>query len=240
MVEYEVLFSGASCEQMNDDSLSAAIFTGDSLENNVAQLSEIVASLASDGFGEGKVMSPERMEGRLLREGNLIIALDQDSVPVGFQMQTVFSEGEEDFLYYSRVVRKDQQGKGIGGKLLRVATSLYKPTVVAARSQNPVEISSFLREMESLNVGGVYPFNFPYDSNPRAQESLRVLVSKLGYLGKTDLETGLCRGAYSEGRLGDYEIRTDHPRIQKVEQDLVRFGLDRQGGDAIFYLALVR
>ncbi len=214
-------------------------FSGVELSNHIDQLSSIVALLAANGFGLPEMMTPERLKPRLLKEGDLIIAVDSKAEGVGFQIQTVFQADEEKYLYYSRVVRKDKQGQGIGGQLLHAAIEAHKPTIIAARSQNPAEIYSFIRVIASLGVNDVFPFTKSFSQDEKALRALYILVEKLGYSKDTNLITGVCEGAYPEGRLGDYVINKQHSEINVVENQLQKLGINRQNGDAIFYLAFL-
>lgn len=214
-------------------------FSGTELSNHIDQLSPIVALIAADGFGLPEMMTPERLKPRLLEEGDLIIAVDSKAEGIGFQMQTVFQADKEKYLYYSRAVRKDKQGQGIGGQLLHAAIEVYKPTIVAARSQNPAEICSFIRTMADLGVNGVFPLIKSFGQDEKALRALYVLIEKLGYSKNTDLSTGVCKSAYSEGKLGDYAIDERHPKIKVVESRLQELGINRENGDAVFYLTFL-
>lgn len=214
-------------------------FSGTDLLNHIDQLSFIVAFIAADGFGLPEMMTPERLKLRLLKEGDLIIAVDSKAEGIGFQIQTVFQTDKEKYLYYSRAVRKDKQRQGIGSYLLHTAIEAHKPTIVAARSQNPAEIYSFIRVMASLGVNDVFPITRSFGQDEKALRTLSVLVKKLRCSKKIDLNTGLFKGAYPEGRLGDYTVNNQHPEIKLIEGRLQELGMNRENGDAIFYLAFL-
>lgn len=214
-------------------------FSGTDLSNHIDQLSSISSSLAADGFGRPEMMTPERLKPMLLEEGDLIIAVDSKAEGVGFQMQKVFQTDKGKYLYYSRVVRKDKQRQGIASQLLHAAIETHKPTIVAARSQNPAEICSFAQVMANLGVDDVFPLTKYFKQDEKASRALYVLVEKLGYFKNTDLSTGVCKGAYPGGKLGDYAIDAQHPKVMVIETRLQELGINRQNGDAVFYLAFL-
>lgn len=220
-----------------DRPIEIRVLDGSDLTDGLTEIAARVAEVATDGFGPEKVMSADRMAGRLRREPSLVLA-ETDGELLGFQLQSVSDRHPERYLYYARAVRRDQQGRGIGSRLLHAAIDHYQPTLVGARSQNPAEILSFQRTMQQRGVEHVFPLAAgPEATALRAQ--LPNFLAALGLQGTVEPATGLSRGVFTEGRLGDYAVRTDNPDIAALEDFLLSAGLDRNAGDAIFYFARV-
>jgi len=208
------------------------------LDELVADLDSIAArisSVASDGFGPGKEMSPERIARRLSKEPYVILAEEGQEL-VGFQFQSLHETDTQKYLYYSRVIKKNKQGKGIAQMLLSGAIDAYAPTVIGARSQNPAEILSFTKAMRRRGIAKVYPFTTE-EEKLATQSTLIEFLEVIGFSDKVDLLTGLGQQSYPEGRLGDYEIHLNNPEIVRIEDYLISIGLSRADGDSVFYFA---
>jgi len=216
--------------------LSIRIFNDDDLRSHVDEIAVALADITSDGFGPGKVANTERAKTQLLNEPHVLLA-EHLGVPIGIQFQTVHETETDRFVYYSRVIRKQYQGHGIAGRLLDQAIHKYKPSVVGARSQNPAEILSFIRAMKRLGVQQVFPFDGRDGGTNPMTGSLDEFLRILDFTSITDPITGVIRGAYPEGRLGDYAIDTSHRDIAEIEEYMQQVGLSRENGDALFYCA---
>lgn len=215
------------------DNIMTRCLEGDELMKDIDAISARIAQVASDGFGPGKTMSPERIKGRLIKEPYVILAENKGKL-LGFQFQSIHTTQEQRYLYYSRVIREDQQGKGIAQLLLNEAIDLYGPSVVGARSQNPAEILSFIKLMEKKGIESIYPFNM---NNEEVQVILTEFLKEIGFLGKVEIRTGLGKNSYEEGRLGDYGIEFENLKIKQIEEYLQTIGLSRDSGDTVFYFA---
>jgi hypothetical protein len=106
---------------------------------------------------------------------------------------------------------------------------------VGGRTQNPAVMLRYSR------WGALYPLDRAYATEPGASvmafliENIRE-VGELDAVGRLDRGTGVIHCAYTEGKLGDYEIRID-PRVAKWETWLVANGFDRNRGDAVAIVA---
>lgn len=225
-------------DKMEKDNISVVIYVDSTLVDNIDSLAEITAKIATDGFGADKEMSPSRMKDKLIKEGSLIIISVGDK-PVGFQTQKIITRDYIRLMYYSRVVSKGYQGKGIGSRMFVTSLDFFKPNIVVARSQNPAALYSSTRELRKNGAKIIFPFDQSFDESAEAKDALIWLIESLGYsIDKINLSTGVHKAAYSEKKLGDYEIRSEHPGIKAMEERLNELGLDRMNGDAVFYLAL--
>ncbi len=206
-------------------------FSGQEFIANLNLLRETTAEIFEDGFG--MPMSP----GRKLSEDDDLLVIFEEGSPVGYKTQLVFEHGVEKFVYFAAAIRKNFQGRGLMGKLLRCSVRIYQPTVVASRSQNPAAIYTAYRNL--VKVGEVYPFDKRYDSNQRASQALQVVIQRVASNGIIDPVTGVQQGAYPEGKLGDYLANEQHPGASFIRQQLMDFGLNPINGDAVFMLCLL-
>lgn len=223
-------------QELIENKVRIRVINEQDLNAHIEDIATAVADITSDGFGPDKVTNVERIKNRLLREPHVLLA-EHQGVPIGIQFQTVHETDNDCFVYYSRVVCKKYQGYGIARQLLDQAIQQYKPSVVGARSQNPAEILSYIRVMKRLGVQQVFPFDGgDGDTNPMTETSNEFLRI-LDFTSITDPNTGVIRGAYPEGRLGDYTIDMAHQDIADIEKYMQQVGLSRENGDALFYCA---
>ena len=208
------------------------------LSAKIDEIAHKIAEIASDGFGHGKTMSPERIKRRLSKEPFVVLA-EQGNNLVGFQFQSIHDTNTERYLYYSRVIKRDQQGQGIAQQLLNRAIEHYQPSVIGARSQNPAEILSFIKAMLKRGITSVFPF---IDNQERQASQITVteFLEQIGFAGKVNPETGLGKHSYEEGKLGDYAVQLENPEILAIEKYMQSIGLNRKEGDSVFYLARLR
>ena len=222
---------------MANRSTEIRILEGSELTDNLADIAARTAEVATDGFGAAKNMSADRMAVRLRQRPSATLA-EADGALLGFQLQSVHDNGLERYMYYVRAIRRSEQGRGLAARMLHAAIDHYQPTLVGARSQNPAEIQSFRRTMQQRGVEQV----FPLATGPEATElraDLPAFLGALGFVDTTDPATGLSRGIFTEGRLGDYQVRANTPAIAEIENHFLSVGLDRDAGDALFYFARV-
>lgn len=218
--------------------IQVRVVDGEELATKIDEIAHKIVEVASDGFGPGKIMSPERIKRRLSKEPFVVLAEQGDNL-IGFQFQSIHDTNTQRYLYYSRVVRRDQQGRGIAKQLLDGAIDHYQPSVIGARSQNPAEILSFIKAMRKRGITSVFPF-----VDDQERQALQTVVTEfleqIDLAGKVNPETGLVKHSYEEGKLGDYAIQLENPEILTLEKHLQSIGLKREEGDSVFYFARLR
>jgi hypothetical protein len=190
-------------QQKNSIVLECLDFTElnhDQSENIVEQISMV----ASDGFG--KNMTPDIIARRLNKEPYVILAKEGNQL-VGFLFSSINQTESEKYLYFSRAVKKENQGSGIGKMLLIEAIRKYQPTIIGAKSQNPAAIYSFIKAMKNLDISSIYPFFSDKEKNNMKKVILE-FANTLGVTGNFDFLTGLISNSYG-GRLGDYEVKLE-------------------------------
>ena len=126
------------------------------------------------------------------------------------------------------------QGKGFASRrLFEEACSLFPGRTfgwIGGRTQNPLVMSRY------ANFGEVFPFDIPYidDFGKKLMDFLLMHVTGIQQAaekGALDPYTGICRGVYHEGKLGNYA--TSIEGTERFEQMLRRWSFERDGGDAI-------
>lgn len=134
----------------------------------------------------------------------------------GFGMCTRLKE--MDILYLGKIcIQKEQQGLGYGRKLLSLLLKRMNPSMICAKTQNPLVMRLFEK------LGATYPFDKTYDS-PLGKNILVELVQKTilerGDISEELLTNGIIRNAYN-GRLGRYPsaVYTRHMGINRDEGD---------------------
>lgn len=132
-------------------------------------------------------------------------------------------------------ISPDWQGNGLGTQMLFEGLKRLPSNAVAARTQNP----AFALMLQNLDPEKLLPLTAYYGQEDDLQQlkSLKEKVTELKEIKNFDLRSGLCKEAYSEGKLGDYEIDRRNPKINQIEQRFEELGLNRDRGDAVVVLA---
>lgn len=213
-------------------------FKKDSILDLMDDLSRMTADVAVDGFGIPGMITAEIMRKEMENSDGLLIVLDDKDLPTAIQFFEIHEDLGNKFVWYGRAMRKVSQGQGLAGLMMRKMVNLINPTMVCAQSQNPAEIRSFSREMRKLGVKNIFPLDVLYDDDEEAKRALEVVVDWFGY-ETMNVGTGLQSGLYGGKKMGDYKIRLDNPEINLIESRLSELGLNRQAGDAVFYMAFL-
>lgn len=186
----------------------------------------------SAAFAFGVPTPLEEVKQRMSSVDALALVYDSE-VPVGFASYQTAMCCRRLVVYQSRGLAAGYRGRGLGRLLTCYGVSRYRPYVLAAHAQNPISI---LATMRSGILETVYPIEASYDADDEMFSILADLVNVRGYSGQVCLDTGLHKGAYPMGKLGDYPVDMSHPGIAMVERRLAEIGLDRERGDAVYYM----
>jgi 2-polyprenyl-3-methyl-5-hydroxy-6-metoxy-1,4-benzoquinol methylase/ribosomal protein S18 acetylase RimI-like enzyme len=146
--------------------------------------------------------------------------------------------GEQRILFVDAIgisqVPVNWQGSGIGTTIIRETLKRLPAENVAARTQNP----SFVKILQKLNPDGqIVPLDRDYGRSDK--RLLRGLIKSVKELKEKRiiLNNGLCRMAYSEGKLGDYQIDARDKEIEEIEKRFNDIRMDRDRGDAIVFVS---
>jgi len=200
-------------------------------------LVETLSELNARCFGFDQEPPLNETADRLSRSHGLILLVIQGhEQPVGFATYELTNSSVGSIVYQSRGLLSEARGRSYGSTFVSVAVDLYHPRYVAGRTQNPLSVWSI---MKSGRFSTIYPFDKLYADSRDATVALLELVASRGQSGKVDVKTGLQPKSYSMGKLGDYQIDLGHTGVARVTKLMDGFGLDRQEGDAIYYLAEV-
>lgn len=135
-------------------------------------------------------------------------------------------------------LRQMVQGKGFASReLFEKACSLFPGRAfgwIGGRTQNPLVMLRY------ANLGEVFPFDVPFidDLGKKVMGFLLAHVTGIQQAaekGALEPHTGICRGAYHEGKLGNYA--TSVAGTERFEQMLRRWSFERDGGDAIIVVS---
>jgi hypothetical protein len=136
-------------------------------------------------------------------------------------------------------IKKGLQGRRLSsGLLFAKASSMFPDRTfgwIGGRTQNPLVIRRYQR------LGRIFPFDQLYNEDD-GRFVMDFLISNIIEVGEVtanlDHRTGVCRRVYSEGRLGDYG--TSVTGAERFEEQLARWGFDRERGDAAVVVVELR
>lgn len=192
-----------------------------------------------NGFGLKDGWSPAEVHRALGRSSILALLKSQDNQIVGYAF---FSTPEEPLLGKNLLwedaicIHKNWQGKGLSTAHLFQAICEFLPTKtfgwLGGRTQNPVVILRY------AHLGTLYPFDRSYADG----EGKTIMAFLLDHIPEVkaarpalDLQTGICKRTYPEGRLGDYPIEKKRGEIYELW--LNRWGFSRNAGDAVIVIS---
>lgn len=198
---------------------------------------ESLGRVFSDGFGLPNGWNREDIRRALHRSDVLGLLHDADGVVVGYAFYSapeISLEGRHLLWEDAICLQKLVQGSGYTGQVLfKSVTKLFPERVfgwVGGRTQNP---KVFLRYAK---LGQVLPFDLAYTSS-LGRKVMNFLVEHITEVqealsrGILEQATGICRGIYREGKLGDYEIASHS--WDRFEVLLRSWAFDRDSGDAL-------
>ncbi len=155
---------------------------------------------------------------------------------IGYALLDKTTTGDHWILFVDSMgITPEWQGSGLGIQMFLETFKRMPYNIVVARTQNPV----FVLMLQSLNPETLLPLTTYYEQQGDLQllKWLTEGIMELSKVQNIDLRRGLCKEAYSEGKLGNYEIDLRNPKIDWVEHRFEELGLNRNGGDALIVLA---
>lgn len=191
------------------------------------QLAKVLRSIYHRAFGKD-TWKEDRILTHLPTWTEIFLGI-ADTLSIAYCNITLKSyQAPNDYLWVDAIaIDKAYQKGGLGQQLLQYASGAH-PHVrwMGARTQNP----SFIRLMQKT----CYPI-FPLDTSYQSEEAeaiLRFSQENIRECESAD-ESGVCKNAYSGGRLGDYPEREDLLKIHKM---FSKAGVDWEHGDAIIVI----
>lgn len=170
---------------------------------------------------------------------------DSTEDPIGYALFDICNYQDKKILFIDSMaaigrvpeVSEDWQSYGLGSAMLKEGMKQIPTDIVAARTQNPAFI---LMIEKNLNPKELCPFTTELKYTGENLNLLKTMLNQVTELRgeKVDLNTGISRWAYREGKLGDYLIRSEtDQRVKEIEDQMNVLGLKREAGDAIIVLA---
>lgn len=135
-----------------------------------------------------------------------------------------------------RAVDSKYQRRGIGTEMIRRGFAQYEneqPDYYGGRSQVDVV---FLSLIKSRLFSEVLPLGRQFKG--AEMQVVRYLAEQIMYPRPVNAKTGLIKGAYPEGAIGGCAINLENPGIRWVRERFAQFGLVKEEGDALIYLAI--
>lgn len=194
-----------------------------------------LSALNSQAFSFSEPTPQDETRDRLAVVDTILFAY-QHSKAVGFATFQEITSGSQRVVYQSRGIIASHRKLGIGRYFTRFAIKYHKPDILVAHAQNPISIWATI---QSRLLECIYPIDKLYSEDSAMQNTLINIITTRNIESYISLDTGLHQGAYRMGKLGDYEVDLTHPGIAMVEGKLQSLGLDRERGDAIYYMGKV-
>ena len=203
-------------------------------DNDLQRLNSLLNSLAFE-FDE---ITPSDQTKKKLETTDLLIIATYKLQPVGVAAYQLIEGEDKKIIYQSRAVVPQHCNSGLGKQFSNISCSLFKPDVIAARAQNPISIWATIK---SGILEETFPIEKMYGQSEEMKKILRYLIAKRGFcLEEVDLDSGLQKEAYKMGKLGCYQINKNHAGVMMVENRLYEIGLNRERGDAVYYMGKVK
>lgn len=127
------------------------------------------------------------------------------------------------------------QGGGLGIEMLKEALRRLPSDALVARTQN----GGIARMLRKLRPGRIYPLDATYSGDSAAL--LQAVEEGAAELRRSEIEpsTGISKGVYREGKLGDYEECVNPEYIREFEERMLELdpSWNRGRGDAVVLIA---
>jgi len=136
------------------------------------------------------------------------------------------------------MIRKDQQGKHLSERFIGIAAQQNPDArFYHFTTQNPAAFLAIRRGLQNVGIETKFA---PIDCEYQEEIELFNILQKIRFEKQTKGQrvhsrTGLRSGVYGK-RLGDYEIRSGNPDIQRVDARMLLTGLNRQAGDGLLVI----
>lgn len=202
-----------------------------------SSLLEAIHQIFLDGFGLKKGWSVEGINKRL-KTSNVIGFLRKDGKEIcGYAFYSIPSEllGDAYMLWEDGVcLRKEIQGKGLTKQVVEKSSFVFpdkKFSWIGGRTQNPLVIKRYSK------FGALFPFHATYAAGEGklVMNYLNQHIAEVRDVKQLEKNTGICRGVYKEGRLGDYSMLVSD--TDDYERRLLEWNFQRESGDAVIVVS---
>ncbi|MDE1870147.1 MAG: hypothetical protein KGH71_04150 [Candidatus Micrarchaeota archaeon] len=206
-------------------------------EENLIKKSEDISLIFGSAFynkeGSFQEWPPERVL-RRIREISFGILVEKEGQKIGYAIFESPSCELGNILFINSIGFA-KQGAGLGQLIMREAINLEKSRIVAGRTQNP----NLIKMLRRLNPVSILPIDEDYSSSEQNRQILDALRDKTVELRNAviDDNTGVCKKAYSKGKLGNYPVNLPDLETTKIQSRFNQIGLDQNGGDAVIVTA---
>lgn len=195
-------------------------------------LAPMYADLNTAAFALDQPTTIDEAADRLTKTDLLLLALDDSHEPVGFATYQFIPSAAGRVIYQARGLTKEARGRSYGKKFPQAAARELRADFLIAKAQNPISIWS---TMSAGVFETAYPLHGDFTESPEMSRVLLDTVAARGKTGEVDLRTGVHKGSYPMGKLGDYDPDFSHPGVAAVQARLLELGIDATNGDAIYY-----
>lgn len=221
-------------------------FEPESYKNNKFEALELFANQISILFGEAfypsrhppKLWDPEHIMKRLPKvKLGVLVFNGSPRKTIAYALFDQARWGEYRILFVDSMgVSKapvNWQRTGLGTQIMREALKRLPAETVAARTQNP----DFVLMLQKLKPQELLPGESGYSG--KDLELIKAIKEQVIELHEADvdLSKGICKKAYRERKLGDYEIDLNNKLVSQIEQRFEALGFNRDDGDAVVVVA---
>jgi hypothetical protein len=202
-----------------------------------------VLGVFRNGMESPQGWSVEGVRARL-RDVDMVLLLRSDDCAVGYAMFDAIDVPDDPLeriilWEHSICFRRDFQRHGHGTVALtsaRLSLGVNRNVGwIGGRSQSPIVFERYRRCVRPN--GRLFPFDALYSESAASARAIQAISKALQRYGggQPDVETGICRCAYRDGRVPKTTITPGG--MENPEQFLIDHGFDRDRGDAVIVLA---
>ena len=201
------------------------------IERDMDRIAPLYAELNTAAFALEEPTETDEAIDKLSHTDLLLLASDDENNPVGFATYQCIPSAAGNVIYQARGLTAESRGLGLGRSFPRIAARELSADYLIAKAQNPISIWSTIA---SELFETVLPIDGDFTDSPEMQQVLLDTVAFRGKTGGVDLRTGIHRGSYPMGKLGDYAPDLSHPGVAAVQARLDELGIDSLAGDAVY------
>jgi hypothetical protein len=194
----------------------------------------------------------ERIMKRLPKLPLVILAFDESRQAVGYALYNQVRWRERLILFAdssgvsggSPNFPQNWQNSGLGFEMLKEALRQLPSDMIAARTQNAAiypmfrKLNTKKKEEPNQEPFRILPVDAPYSDDDI--ELLKAIQKQIPEIGSTkiELDTGISKQIYKEGRLGDYEGNVKSEVLKQFEERMKRIdpSWSRERGDAVILI----
>jgi hypothetical protein len=215
-------------------SASVTVFGREELGEVIPALLPTLQAISVDALGQ----DPDYLQ-EVLEDSDSLIVLHDENAILGFgAYDQIYVEGVGEVLEeVTKMVVKEQQGKGHGANITRQALANYpNASYFAFATQNPAEILSVLK---GAPVEYVAPIDKLYSEDDDLALVSDTIVVENGFTD-VDLNTGVKPGVYDGIRFGDFMVDPSDPDVMRIDNRLTELGVNKERGDGVLLVAKLR